>query len=70
MLDVQFNTLFESVKALQDWVKVEMQLDSIQDEDEDWILISTDSDLRDGMLSLRLLGRTTMRLLVTPGADT
>ncbi|XP_015168315.1 protein NLP7-like [Solanum tuberosum] len=41
-----------------------------QDEDDDWILITTDSDLRDRMHSLRSLGRTTMRLLVTPGADT
>ncbi|KAG5577510.1 hypothetical protein H5410_057644 [Solanum commersonii] len=41
-----------------------------QDEDDDWILITTDSDLRDGMHSLGSLGRTTMRLLVTPEADT
>ncbi|KAG5577506.1 hypothetical protein H5410_057640 [Solanum commersonii] len=34
-----------------------------EDEDDDWILITTDSDLRDGMYSLRLLGMTTMRLL-------
>ncbi|XP_049388713.1 protein NLP5-like isoform X3 [Solanum stenotomum] len=41
-----------------------------QDEDDEWILITTDSDLRDGMHSLRLLGRTTMRLRVTPKAAT
>ncbi|KAG5577503.1 hypothetical protein H5410_057637 [Solanum commersonii] len=41
-----------------------------QDEDDEWILITTDSDLRDGMHSLRLLGRTTMRLQVTPKAAT
>ncbi|KAH0712651.1 hypothetical protein KY289_008610 [Solanum tuberosum] len=41
-----------------------------QDEDDDWILITADSDLRDGMHSLRLLGRTTMRLRVTPKAAT
>ncbi|KAG5577514.1 hypothetical protein H5410_057648 [Solanum commersonii] len=52
--------------------KISLQSFSIkyQDEDDDWILITTDSDLRDGMHSLRSLGRTTMRLLVTPGADT
>lgn len=41
-----------------------------EDEDNDWILITSDSDLRDGMHSLMALGRTTMRLLVTPKADT
>ncbi|KAH0716313.1 hypothetical protein KY284_009218 [Solanum tuberosum] len=41
-----------------------------QDEDDEWILITIDSDLRDGMHSLRLLGRTTMRLRVTPKAAT
>ncbi|KAG5577509.1 hypothetical protein H5410_057643 [Solanum commersonii] len=41
-----------------------------EDEDDDWILITSDSDLRDGMNSLRLLGRNTMRLVVTPEADT
>ncbi|KAH0777877.1 hypothetical protein KY290_009288 [Solanum tuberosum] len=53
-------------------LKISLERFSIkyEDEDDDWILISTDSDLRDGMHSLRSLGRTTMRLLVTPGADT
>uniref|UniRef100_M1B287 Transcription factor n=1 Tax=Solanum tuberosum TaxID=4113 RepID=M1B287_SOLTU len=41
-----------------------------RDEDNEWILITTDSNLRDGMHSLRLLGRTTMRLRVTPKAAT
>ncbi|KAL3324558.1 hypothetical protein AABB24_038609, partial [Solanum stoloniferum] len=41
-----------------------------RDEDNEWILITTDSDLRDGMHSLRLLGRTTMRLRITPKAAT
>ncbi|XP_049380660.1 protein NLP7-like [Solanum stenotomum] len=41
-----------------------------QDEDNDWILITSDSDLRDGMNSLRLSGRNTMRLVVTPETDT
>ncbi|XP_006354235.1 protein NLP6-like isoform X1 [Solanum tuberosum] len=41
-----------------------------QDEDDDWILITSDSDLRDGMNSLRLLGRNTMRLEVNPESDT
>ncbi|KAL3324560.1 hypothetical protein AABB24_038611 [Solanum stoloniferum] len=51
--------------------KISLQSFSIkyQDEDDDWILITTDSDLRDGIHSLRSLGRTTMRLLVTPEAD-
>ncbi|KAK6776258.1 hypothetical protein RDI58_027259 [Solanum bulbocastanum] len=52
-------------------LKISLQCFSIkyQDEDDDWILITTDSDLKDGMHSLRSLGRTTMRLLVTPEAD-
>ncbi|XP_075081805.1 uncharacterized protein LOC107801819 [Nicotiana tabacum] len=41
-----------------------------QDDDDDWILITSNSDLRDGMNSLRLLGRTTMKLLVTPISET
>ncbi|XP_015167193.1 protein NLP3-like [Solanum tuberosum] len=41
-----------------------------EDEDDDWILITTDSDLRVGMHSLRLLGRTSMRFLVIPKAET
>ncbi|WMV55544.1 hypothetical protein MTR67_048929 [Solanum verrucosum] len=53
-------------------LKISLERFSIkyEDEDDDWILITTDSDLRDGMHSLRSLGRTTMRLLVTPEADT
>ncbi|XP_049372909.1 protein NLP6-like [Solanum verrucosum] len=53
-------------------LKISLERFSIkyQDEGDDWILITTDSDLRDRMNSLRLLGRTTMRLLVTPEADT
>ncbi|KAK4708888.1 hypothetical protein R3W88_029813 [Solanum pinnatisectum] len=41
-----------------------------EDEDDDWILIATDSDLSYGMHSLRLSGQTTMRLLITSEADT
>ncbi|XP_015168300.1 protein NLP7-like [Solanum tuberosum] len=53
-------------------LKISLERFSIkyQDEGDDWILITTDSDLRDRMNSLRLFGRTTMRLLVTPEADT
>ncbi|XP_006354247.1 protein NLP7-like isoform X2 [Solanum tuberosum] len=53
-------------------LKISLERFSIkyQDEDNDWILITTDSDLRDVMHSLRSLGRTTMRLLVTLEADT
>ncbi|KAG5577504.1 hypothetical protein H5410_057638 [Solanum commersonii] len=51
-------------------LNISLQRFLIKYQDEDWILISTDSDLRDGMHSLRLLGRNTMRLLVTPKADT
>nr|XP_018626967.1 uncharacterized protein LOC104098108 isoform X2 [Nicotiana tomentosiformis] len=41
-----------------------------QDDDDDWILITSNSDLSYGMNSLRLLGRTTMKLLVTPISET
>ena len=53
-------------------LKISLERFSIKYEDEggDWILITTDSDLKDRMHSLRLLGRTTMKLLVTPEADT
>uniref|UniRef100_M1DDC4 RWP-RK domain-containing protein n=2 Tax=Solanum tuberosum TaxID=4113 RepID=M1DDC4_SOLTU len=54
-------------------LKISLERFSIkyQDEDDDWILITTDSDLRDGIHSLGLLGRNTMRLVVTPqAADT
>ncbi|KAK6776253.1 hypothetical protein RDI58_027254 [Solanum bulbocastanum] len=66
------STRLELEGEVEKRLKISLQRFSIkyQDEDDDWILITTDSDLRDGMHSLRSLGRTTMRLLVTPGADT
>ncbi|KAM3305679.1 protein NLP6 [Capsicum chacoense] len=41
-----------------------------QDKDDDWVTITEDADLREGMHELRLLGRTIMKLLVTPKSDT
>ncbi|KAK6776255.1 hypothetical protein RDI58_027256 [Solanum bulbocastanum] len=66
------STRLELEGEVEKRLKISLQRFSIkyQDEDDDWILITTDSDLRDGMHSIRSLGRTTMRLLVTPGADT
>ncbi|XP_016473877.1 uncharacterized protein LOC107795712 isoform X1 [Nicotiana tabacum] len=37
-----------------------------EDEDNDWIAITCDSDLEYGMHTLRSLGRTTMKMLVEP----
>ncbi|KAG5582521.1 hypothetical protein H5410_053148 [Solanum commersonii] len=74
---VKFQLPFSSTKKeLEEEVKkrfkISLQWFSIkyQDEDDDWISITIDSDLRYGMHSHRLLGRTSMRLLVTPEADT
>ncbi|XP_059314529.1 protein NLP7-like isoform X2 [Lycium ferocissimum] len=41
-----------------------------QDEDEDLVTITGDSDLREAMHEMRSLGRTTMKLLVTQKSDT
>ncbi|KAK6776257.1 hypothetical protein RDI58_027258 [Solanum bulbocastanum] len=74
---IKFQLPFSSTRAelegeLEKRLKISLERFSIkyQDEDDDWILITTDSDLRVGMHSLRLLGRTSMRLLVIPEAET
>ncbi|XP_015168303.1 protein NLP7-like [Solanum tuberosum] len=66
------STRIELEGEVEKRLKISLERFSIkyEDEDDDWILITTDSDLRVGMDSLRLLGRTSMRLLVIPKAET
>ncbi|XP_059310829.1 protein NLP7-like [Lycium ferocissimum] len=66
------STMVEPEGGVEKRLNISLQIFPIkyQDEDEDWVTITGDSDLREGMHEIRLLGRTAMKLVVTPKSDT